>query len=335
MQSPALYLWGQPEADYLCREWPAEAFTVEGEPDPGAENQPERNTPLLAQITSRRWAYRLLKGENLPIAIHRRAGCRGHQRINGTPLLAKEISVGQRFKIGLFNSDSPWLTIVGVAQDVRSRGLDNQIPVEFFRPFPQAAWPTMTIAVRTVSNPYSYLVPIKKAIAETNPEVPVSDVQSLDELVSESVGQRRFSMLLLSTFGALGLVLAAVGIYGVVAYGVTQRTQEIGIRMALGAQQGQVLRLMVGSIIGWTIAGVVIGILGAFAATRLIADLLYGISATDPYVLERSVSTAVRRIAAGELYSSTARDACGSNDRAAIRIATRELARTARCVCVG
>ncbi len=261
-------------------------FTIEGEPDPGVDNEPNAKYSIACP--------NYFKTMGIPMLEGREFTKRDTQDAPGVAVISEAMAhrywgkkdpVGQRFKIGLYQSDSPWLTIVGVARDVRSRGLDRDAQVEFFRPFPQAGWPVMTIVVRTVSNPYSYLVPIKKAMAETNPEVPVSGVQSLDELVSESVGQRRFSMFLLSTFGALGLVLAAVGIYGVVSYGVTQRTQEIGIRMALGAQQGQVLRLMVGSIMGWTIAGVLIGIVGAFGATRLLADLLFGIRTTDPFVL--------------------------------------------------
>jgi putative ABC transport system permease protein len=262
------------------------SIAIEGEPDPGAENQPGAKYTIACP--------NYFKAMGIPIEEGREFTDRDALGSPGVVVISESMAhrfwpkrnaVGQRFKLGLFNSDSPWLTIVGVSRDVRSRGLDRESPVEFFRPFPQAAWPTMTIVVRTVADPFSYLPLVKKAIAETNPEVPVSGVQSLEEVVTDSVGERRFPMLLLSTFAGLALLLAAVGIYGVVSYGVTQRTQEIGIRMAFGAQPRHVVRLVVGSIMAWTIAGVVIGIAGAFAATRLLADLLYGISATDPFVL--------------------------------------------------
>src|SRR5579872_4957541 len=158
----------------------------------------------------------------------------------------KNDALGGRVKIGRFDSDAPWLTIVGIARDVRTRGLDRQPPVEFFRPFMQAGWPTMTIVLRTNANALSFAEPIKAAVALTNPDVPVSDVETLDSVLESSVASRRFPMLLLSAFAGLGLVLAAVGIYGVVAYGVTQQTHEIGIRMAFGARPADVLRLVVG-----------------------------------------------------------------------------------------
>ena len=157
----------------------------------------------------------------------------------------KQDPIGRRIKIGLANSKEPWLTVVGVAGDVRHDGLDSQIYPGFFRPYTQAAWPFMTVVVRTASAPGAFIDPVKKAIAAFDPDQPVSSVETMEEVVRDSVGSRRFPMLLLSVFAALALVLAAVGISGVVSYAAAQRTHEIGIRVALGASKVDVLRLVV------------------------------------------------------------------------------------------
>ncbi len=270
-------------------------FTIEGEPDPGADNQPGSWYSVACPKYFRTMGIPLLEGREFTdrdtvaspgVIVINQALARRYW--------AKKDPLGQRIKLGRYDSDEPWLTIVGVTRDVRARGLDRDTPAAFFRPFAQAAWPVMTIVVRTQSDPYSYLTLVKKAMAETNPDVPVSNAGTLEVVVTDSLGQRRFPMLLLSSFAVLALVLAAVGIYGAVGYGVTQRTQEIGIRMAFGAQPGHILRLVVGSSMVWTLAGVAFGIVGAFGATRLLAGLLYGIGATDPYVL-----TAVSFLLAG------------------------------------
>ena len=123
------------------------------------------------------------------------------------------------------------------------------------------------------------------AVTQALPETPVSHISSLNEMVSDSVSSRRVPMLVLSSFAALALILAAVGIAGVVSYGVAQRTQEIGIRMAFGANPRDVVRMMVGGSMKWALAGVAAGIFGAFAATRLLAGLLYEVKSSDPFVM--------------------------------------------------
>jgi putative ABC transport system permease protein len=142
----------------------------------------------------------------------------------------------------------------------------------------------MTIVVRTALAPASFTRPVKQALADIEPEQPVSDTSTLEEVVRDSVGSRRFPMLLLSAFAFLALGLAAVGITGVVSYAVTQRTHEIGIRLALGAQPRDVLRLIVGGSMAWALAGVVLGIAGAAGVTRFLSELLYGVRPTDPMV---------------------------------------------------
>lgn len=143
----------------------------------------------------------------------------------------------------------------------------------------------MTIVARTVTAPMSFENSMKKALAEIEPEEALSDFESMEDIVRDSTGSRRFPMLLLGAFAFLALALATVGIAGVASYSVAQRTHEIGIRMALGAQPGDVLKLMVGKNMRSALAGVALGIVGSIAATRLLIDLLYAVKPTDPIVL--------------------------------------------------
>ncbi len=143
----------------------------------------------------------------------------------------------------------------------------------------------MTVVVRTASAPAAFINPVKKAIADIEPAQPVSSVKTMEEVVSDSLGSRRFPMLLLLAFAGLALALAAVGITGVVSYSVAQRTHEIGIRMALGAQTMDVLKLVVTRSMLWALVGVALGLAGSIGLTRLLGKLLYGVRPTDPLVL--------------------------------------------------
>ncbi len=261
-------------------------FWIEGRPDPGAGNNPGANYTVTCPNYIRTMGIPLLEGREFT-----------HQdKVGATDVIVinqamarkywpKEDPIGKRIKLDLTISQEPWFTIVGVVGDVRHWGLDDQMYPQFFRPYTQAAWPVMTMVVRTASSPAMFTNPVKKALAEIDPEQPVSRVQTMEEVVSESVGPRRFPMLLLASFALLALALAAVGISGVVGFSVAQRTHEIGIRMALGAQTRDVLRLIVSRSMVWALAGVGVGVAGALGLTRLLAGLLYGVKPTDPVVL--------------------------------------------------
>jgi putative ABC transport system permease protein len=198
--------------------------------------------------------------------------------------------IGQRLKLGPPTSSQPWLTIVGIARDVRHFGLDSPIRREIFRPYSQSVWPEMTVAVKTALDPLSLSFAAKAALARIDPEQPVSRVRTMEDVVSESIGGRRFPMLLLSVFSLVALLLAAIGVYGVVAYIVSQRTREMGIRVALGARRNQVVQLVVTGSLRPIAAGLLAGIGGAIFASRLLSTLLYSVTPTDPAVLAGIVS---------------------------------------------
>lgn len=191
-----------------------------------------------------------------------------------------EDPIGKRIAFG---DDNPrWLSIVGVVADVKHFGLDIPARPVVYTMYLQNSGAQMSLVLRAASDPASLAPFARREILAVDKDQPISDVRTMQELLSESIASRRFSMLLLALFAAVALILAAVGIYGVMSYSVTQRTHEIGIRMALGAQTRDVLKLIVGQGMIVALAGVVIGLAASFALTRLMESLLFGISATDP-----------------------------------------------------
>jgi putative ABC transport system permease protein len=196
--------------------------------------------------------------------------------------LPNEDAIGKRIKLGGRDSTRPWLSIIGVAGDVRDSSLDSAARPSVYVPYPQFPTASMTLVVRASVDPASIIPAIRKAVWAVDKDQPLTDVKTMDQYVSDSVSPRRANALLLAVFAALALILALLGIYGVMAYSVSQRVQEIGIRIALGAQRSDVIKLIVGNAITFVFAGLVIGVGGALALTRLMSSLLYGVSATDP-----------------------------------------------------
>src|SRR6185436_16916487 len=172
--------------------------------------------------------------------------------------------------------------IIGVVGDIRHQGLDSS-PVEglYFssNQRPQLA---MSVVVRTAGPPLSLSTAVRSSVLAIDKDQPVASLQTMDEVVASSISDRRFTLLFLGLFAAVALALAAIGIYSVMAYTVTQRTGEIGLRMALGARSRDVLKLVVGQGMTMALIGVAVGLGGAFALTRVMASLLFSVSATDP-----------------------------------------------------
>jgi putative ABC transport system permease protein len=174
------------------------------------------------------------------------------------------------------------LQIVGIIGNVRHLSLDTVPRPELYQPLGQATWPRMFFAVRTTApNPLTLIPAVQTAVANVDKNVALGNVRTMEDLVARSVAQRKFTVLLLAIFAGIAVALAAIGLYGVMSYVVTQRTREIGIRMALGAQRRDVLKLVVRQGMMLTVIGVVIGLAASLGLTRLIANLLYGIAATD------------------------------------------------------
>ncbi|HYA98378.1 MAG TPA: ABC transporter permease, partial [Methylomirabilota bacterium] len=189
--------------------------------------------------------------------------------------------VGQKIVIDMKDENLPD-EIIGVVGDVHLSDLASAPYPLAYWPYPELRYLSMTVVVRTAPPPLSLVGPVRRVLAELDKDQSMAKVATMDQLVGDSVARSRFTTLLLSCFAALALVLACVGIYGVMAYSVAQRTQEIGIRMALGAKRSDVLRLVLGQGARLAAIGVAIGIVAALALARLMTTLLYGVSAADP-----------------------------------------------------
>jgi putative ABC transport system permease protein len=212
-------------------------------------------------------------------------------------------AVGKRIRLGGAPPQNgmappPWMEIVGVVKHVRHYGANETARVELYRPYFQLPIPvdsplaqgqpvtfnrSMNLAVRSASsNPAALTGSIRQAVQEIDQELPISAVQPMNDIVEQTISPQRFATWMLGLFAASALLLAALGIYGVMAYSVTQRTHEIGIRMALGAERRDVLRMVVGQGMKLAVIGVAVGLVGAFAATRAMSTLLFGVNASDP-----------------------------------------------------
>jgi putative ABC transport system permease protein len=192
-----------------------------------------------------------------------------------------EEPIGKRI-ISPASSDGIPMTIVGVAGDVRNGGPEDEPKPEFYYSYFQNRLSHMFMAIRTAAEPSGLIPAVRREIWSEDNDLPLANISTLEQLLSKTTAQRRFNLLLLGLFSGLALVLAVVGIYGVVSYAVTQRTHEIGIRLALGAQQGDVRKLVIRQGMIPVVVGIAIGLSGALALTRLMKSLLFGVSATDP-----------------------------------------------------
>jgi predicted permease len=200
-------------------------------------------------------------------------------------LFPNEDPIGHQMLFGTDNGNGLQAEVVGVVGDVRSRQLAKANDVEFYRPWPQRSTPFLNVLVRSATNPEATAGIVRPALNKIDNGLPIVQPNTLDAIVTQSLGQERLTMTLLGVFAGIALLLAVVGIYGAVAYTVEQRTGEIGVRMALGAQTSDVLDLVVRQGMTPVILGLIIGLAGTFAVGRLLAAQLYQISPHDPFLL--------------------------------------------------
>jgi putative ABC transport system permease protein len=258
-------------------------ITIEGLPTPGPGEfpHPDRHNVSAAYITT--MGIPLLGGRNFSDADNETAP--DVALINST--MARRFwtdgdPIGKRFLWGHPGKDEKWITIVGVVADTKLYGLDNPARLEVYSPYRQHPSADMNLVVRSPMDPASLTSAIRAAVAAIDKDQPIFDVHTMQQLVDDSISTRRLTLVLLGIFSALALMLAAIGIYGVMAYSVALRTQEIGIRMALGAQQKDVLRLILGQGARIAFFGVAIGLGAAAALARLLSSLLFSVSTSDP-----------------------------------------------------
>jgi putative ABC transport system permease protein len=255
-------------------------FVIEGRPAPQPNQQPVAWFSSVSHDYFRTMGMRLVAGRefnerdnaNSPrVVIISEATARRH--------FPTEDPIGKR--IGNGRPDG-WMEIVGVTADVKHFGLKEDARASMFFPHRQQPSRRMYIVARTAADPLSLSSALRGAVASMDKNLAVSSVSAMEEITAQSIGQERFTLLLLGIFSALALLLAVAGIYGVMSYAVAQRTREIGVRMALGAQTRDVLKLVMTQGMALTLAGVGIGLASALALTRFIRVLLFDVSATDP-----------------------------------------------------
>jgi len=257
-------------------------YTVEGSTRPEGQSAPVAGHLLISPGYFRTLGVPLLRGREFTDAdIEGAPGVLIIDQAMASMVFGREDPIGKHLRLGGSGPEVPWTTIVGVVGDVKYTGLDAAEPT-MYTPYEQNLWwPTMYLVLRSTVKPDSLAPALRAKVVEMDPLLPVARVRSMRELLGQSVAEPRFRTLLLGMFAGLALLLAAAGIYGILSYTVGQRTQEIGIRMALGARRTDVLTLVMRQGMALACSGVGLGLLASLPLGRLLAGLLFGVAPTD------------------------------------------------------
>ncbi len=258
------------------------SFLIEGRPAPPVGQEPSTDVRVADSGYFGAMGVPLLRGRNFTevettearnVVLINESMARQH--------FAGENPIGKRISVHMFEEPVP-TEIIGIVGDVRYDSLTDEAPPMAYLPLPVLTYSSMTLVLRTTGDPAGMAPTVRRVVHEIDPNQPISDVRTMDQVMAATVGRARFNTLLLGLFAGLATLLAAVGIFGVMSYSVTLRTREIGLRMALGARQGEVLRLILKQGFLLTLIGIGLGLAGALALTRLLSGLLYGVGSTDP-----------------------------------------------------
>ena len=267
-----------------------DAFTIDGKPAPANGQLPLAEYRVCSADYFRALGIPLMRGRWLTSGdAEGRPGVVVISEMLARQYFPGEDPLGKRFKIGgLENNTNPWLTIVGIVHDVKHNSLAAPAPPQLYVSYLQSADTQMTLVIRTAGDPLQVVAAARNEVRSVDPDQPVANVRTMENIVAASVARPRFNMLLLGIFAAVALVLAAVGLYGVISYSVGQRAHEIGIRVALGAKRSDVLGMVLRQGMTLVAAGLVVGLGAALLMSRVLASLsslLYDVSSTDPVIL--------------------------------------------------
>jgi putative ABC transport system permease protein len=260
----------------------ATSFYVDGQPQPAPGESPTTEVRPVAPGFFRTMGIPMLVGRDL--GAQDRGDVASVGVINETMArrhFPGENPIGRRLRISL--GGSPNVEIVGIVGDVKLTTLEGDVRPTVYVPHTQLTIGFMTLVVRTEQEPLSVASAVGATVRSLDPELPVADVQTMDQVLSDSIARARITATLLTVFALMALTLAAVGVYGVMAYSVGQRTQEIGVRMALGATPGAVFRLVLGQAMRLVVGGIVAGVIAAAVLTRSLGTLLYRTEPLDPW----------------------------------------------------
>jgi predicted permease len=263
----------------------ATGISIEGKPEPAPADVLVPNIRIISRDYTRALRMKLMEGRlfesrdaagTLPVALINQTMARNYW--------TGEDPAGKRFKVGGYSEKSPWLTVIGVVGDVHQAGLAVPARAEMYLPYQQEdlGFEPEYLAVRTAGDPMALGEIVRQQIWAVDKEQPVAGMMPLEDLVDENLASRKMQASLLSGFAGLALLLVTLGIYAVLSFAVTQRTQEIGVRVALGAQPGDVLRMIFSQGFRLFLMGAALGLAAAFVLSRALVHLLFGVSAYDP-----------------------------------------------------